>query len=560
MLALLMVVLTGLVPFDQAFDGFAHPAVITVAAVLILSRALQNAGIADVVVRLLAPLRGREAVQIGGQAGLVAVMSGFMNNVGALALMLPVAMRNAYRDGYAPARSLMPLAFASLLGGMVTLIGTPPNLIISTFRAREVGEPFSMFDFTPVGGTVAVVGLAFVVLVGWRLLPADRRGAGDDALDIGDYIAEARVVKDGKAWDKSLADIEALGEGEVRVAGLVRGKTKRMVPPATERVRARDVLILEGEPDAIKDLIDVAGLKLLDSEGLGTDRLRSEDVEVVEAIIKPGSPLAGKTPTAARLRRAHGINLLAVARHGKRIQERLGDTHLQVGDVLLLQGPAETMNDSLTEFGCLPLAERSLQIGRPRRLLSAGGIFALAIVVTMAGLVPVHVAFAAAATVVVVAGIVRPAEIYDSIDWPVIVLLGAMIPVGAALETTGAAALVADAIAALGRDLAPVWTIALLLVATMVLSDAINNNATAVLMAPIGISVAERLQASPDPLLMAIAVGASCAFLTPIGHQSNTLVMAPGGYRFSDYWRMGLPLEVIIVVVAVPMILLVWPP
>jgi di/tricarboxylate transporter len=560
MLALLIVVLTGLVPFDQAFDGFAHPAVITVAAVLVLSRALQNAGIADVVVRLLAPLRGRAAVQIGGQAGLVAVLSGFMNNVGALALMLPVAMRNAYRDGYAPAMSLMPLAFASLLGGMVTLIGTPPNLIISTFRAREVGEPFAMFDFAPVGGAVALVGLAFVVLVGWRLLPADRGGAGDDALDIGDYIAEAQVAKDGTAWNKSLAEIEALGEGEVRVAGLVRGKTKRMVPPATERVQARDVLILEGEPDAIKDLIDVAGLKLLDSEGLGTDRLRSEDVEVVEAIIKPGSPLAGKTPTGARLRRAHGINLLAVARHGKRIQERLGDTRLQVGDVLLLQGPAETMNDSLTEFGCLPLAERSLQIGRPRRLLSAGGIFALAIVVTMAGLVPVHVAFTAAATVVVVAGIVRAAEIYDSIDWPVIVLLGAMIPVGAALETTGGAALVADAIAALGRDLAPVWTIALLLVATMVLSDAINNNATAVLMAPIGISVAERLQASPDPFLMAIAVGASCAFLTPIGHQSNTLVMAPGGYRFSDYWRMGLPLEAIIVVVAVPMILLVWPP
>jgi di/tricarboxylate transporter len=560
MLALIAVVLTGLIPFNQAFSGFAHPAVITVAAVLILSRALQNAGIVDVIVRLLAPLRGHRTVQIGAQAGLIAVLSGFMNNVGALALMLPVALRNAYRDGYPPAISLMPLAFASLLGGMVTLIGTPPNLIISAFRNREVGQPFGMFDFAPVGGAVALAGLAFIVLIGWRLLPADRRGASDEALDIGDYIAEARVAEDGKADGKSVADIEAMGEAEVRIVGLVRRKKRRMAPPPTDQVRAGDVLIVEGAPNAIKGLVDVAGIELLDSEGLGMEELRGEGIELVEAIIKPGSRLAGRTAASARLRRAYGINLLAVARHGKRIGERLGDIKFQVGDVLLLQGPTDTLSDSLTEFGCLPLADRPLQIGRARRLLSAGGIFGAAIVATMFGLVPVHVAFMTAATAVVVVGIVRPGEIYDSIDWPVIVLLGAMIPVGAALESSGGAGLVAGAIAAAGRDLAPVWTIALLLVGTMTLSDAINNNATAVLMAPIGIEVAHRLDASPDPFLMAVAVGASCAFLTPIGHQSNTLVMAPGGYRFGDYWRMGLPLEAIIAVVAVPVILLVWPP
>jgi di/tricarboxylate transporter len=454
----------------------------------------------------------------------------------------------------------MPLAFASLLGGMVTLIGTPPNLIISAFRNREVGQPFGMFDFAPVGGAVALAGLAFIVLIGWRLLPADRRGASDEALDIGDYIAEARVAEDGKADGKSVADIEAMGEDEVRIVGLVRRKKRRMAPPPTDQVRAGDVLIVEGAPNAIKGLVDVAGIELLDSEGLGMEELRGEGIELVEAIIKPGSRLAGRTAASARLRRAYGINLLAVARHGKRIGERLGDIKFQVGDVLLLQGPTDTLSDSLTEFGCLPLADRPLQIGRARRLLSAGGIFGAAIVATMFGLVPVHVAFMTAATAVVVVGIVRPGEIYDSIDWPVIVLLGAMIPVGAALESSGGAGLVAGAIAAAGRDLAPVWTIALLLVGTMTLSDAINNNATAVLMAPIGIEVAHRLDASPDPFLMAVAVGASCAFLTPIGHQSNTLVMAPGGYRFGDYWRMGLPLELIIAVVAVPMILLVWPP
>jgi len=558
MLALLAVVLAGLVPFDEAFLGFAHPAVITVAAVLVLSRALQNAGIVDVVARLLAPLRGRTGLQVGAQAGIVAVMSSIMNNVGALALMLPVALRNAYRENYPPARSLMPLAFASLLGGMVTLIGTPPNLIIATFRHREVGAPFGMFDFAPVGGAVALAGLAFIVLFGWRFLPRDRSGGGEPALDIGDYLAEARVTKEGRAWGKSLGEIEGLAE--VRIAGLVRGRTKRMAPPPTDRVRARDVLILEGEPDAIKELIDVGGLDLLDGEGLGPEQLRSDEVAVVEAVIKPGSPLAGKTPTQLRLRRAYGINMLAIARHGRRLRQRLGDVRLQVGDVLLLQGPAETIQDILADLGALPLAERSLQIGRPRRLLMAGGIFVLAIVATFAGFVPVHVALVAAATAVVVVGIVPATELYDSIDWPVIVLLGAMIPVGAALEATGGAALVADGLLALAGGLAALWVVALLLVGTMFLSDAINNNATAVLMAPIAIQLAERLQASPDPFLMAVAVGASCAFLTPIGHQSNTLVMAPGGYRFGDYWRMGLPLEAVIVVVAVPMIVLVWPP
>jgi di/tricarboxylate transporter len=559
MLALLAVTLTGLIPFDQAFSGFGHPAVITVAAVLVLSRALQNAGIVDVIVRLLSPLRGSEMQQISSQAGLVAVLSSFMNNVGALALMLPVALRNAYRDGYAPAKSLMPLAFASLLGGMVTLIGTPPNLIVAGFRETETGTAFGMFDFTPVGLAVAVAGLAFIIFIGPRLLSSDRRGATDDALDVGDYLAEARVQKSGKAWGKTVQEVEALVDGEARIVGLVQGTKRQVAPAASKKLHARHVLILEGEPDAIKELVDAGGLKLLNSEGLSAERLESDQVELAEAVIKPGSRLEGKTPTALTLRRDYGINLLGIARHGRRVHTRLGKIRLQIGDVLLLQGPSDTMASTLAELGCLPLAERSLTIGRPRRLLWAAVIFALAIAATVSNLLPAQVAFAAGAVGVVIAGIVRPAEVYESIDWPVIVLLGAMIPVGQALEVTGGAALIAEGMAALGSNFAPVWMIALLLVGTMFISDAINNNATAVLMAPIGFELATRLDASPDPFLMAVAVGASCSFLTPIGHQSNTLVMAPGGYLFGDYWRLGLPLQVVIAVVAVPMIMLVWP-
>ena len=559
MMALLAVTLTGLIPFDQAFLGFAHPAVITVAAVLVLSRALQNAGIVDVIVRLLSPLRGSETQQISSQAGLVAILSSFMNNVGALALMLPVALRNAYRDGYAPAKSLMPLAFASLLGGMVTLIGTPPNLIVAGFRETETGTPFGMFDFAPVGLAVAVAGLAFIIFVGPRLLSSDRRGATDDAPDVGDYLAEARVQKSGKAWGKTVQEVEALVDGEARIVGLVQGTKRQVAPAASKKLHARHVLILEGEPDAIKELVDAGGLKLLNSEGLSAERLESDQVELAEAVIKPGSRLEGKTPTALTLRRDYGINLLGIARHGRRVHTRLGKIRLQIGDVLLLQGPSDTMASTLAELGCLPLAERSLTIGRPRRLLWAAVIFALAIAATVSNLLPAQVAFAAGAVGVVIAGIVRPTEIYESIDWPVIVLLGAMIPVGQALEVTGSAALVADGMVALGSNFAPVFMIALLLVGTMFISDAINNNTTAVLMAPIGFELATRLEASPDPFLMAVAVGASCSFLTPIGHQSNTLVMAPGGYLFGDYWRLGLPLQVVIAVVAVPMIMIVWP-
>lgn len=559
MLALLAVTLTGLVPVGEAFSGFAHPAVITVAAVLILSRALQNGGIVDVIVRLLTPLRGSETLQISSQAGLVAVLSSFMNNVGALALMLPVALRNAYRDGYAPAKSLMPLAFASLLGGMVTLIGTPPNLIVASFRETETGTAFGMFDFAPVGIAVAIAGLAFIILAGPRLLSADRRGSNDDALNVGDYLAEARVQKKGKAWGKTVQEVESLVNKEARIVGLVQGTRRQVAPAATQRLHARHVLILEGEPDAIKELVDVAGLKLLSSEGLSADRLESDQVELAEAVIKPGSRLEGKTPTALTLRRDHGINLLGIARHGRRVRSRLGKIRLQIGDVLLLQGPTATMAGTLAELGCLPLAERSLKIGRPRRLALAGAIFALSIAATVLGLLPVQLAFVAGAVAVVLTGIVRPTEIYESIDWPVVVLLGAMIPVGQALETTGGAALIAEGLLAFGSDFAGIWMIAVLLIATMFVSDAINNNATAVLMAPIGFELAQRLGLSPDPFLMAVAVGASCSFLTPIGHQSNTLVMAPGGYLFGDYWRLGLPLQVIIAIVAVPMILIVWP-
>ncbi len=558
--ALLAVTLTGLVPASEAFAGFAHPAVITVAAVLIISRGLQNAGLVDVVVKLIGPLRGRENLQLAAQCIVIALLSSFMNNVGALALMLPVAMRNAYRDGYSPAKTLMPLAFCSLLGGLTTLIGTPPNIIIASFRAKETGTAFAVFDYMPVGLAIAIAGIAFLVLVGWRLIPlAERKSNAAPAFEIDDYITEAEIPEGAKAEGMTVFELEKLGNDEVIIAGVIHDDQRRLVPTGYHRLRAGDVLVLRGDTEALKALIDGGGLKLIGSKGFGRDDLKSEEIDLVEAVVSADSMLIGQTPTTSRMRTVHGVNLLAIARQGKRIGERIGDVAFHAGDVVLLQGPRSAMSDVLSSINCLPLAERTISIGRQRRLVLAGGLFIGAIALVIAGLVPVQVAFVGAAAGLVVTNIVRPTEVYQSIDWPVIVLLAAMFPVGGALEATGGAALVAGSILDISNGLTPIWVLFILLVVTMGVSDLINNNATAVLMAPIAITLADRLQVSADPFLMTVAIGASCAFLTPIGHQSNTLVMEPGGYRFSDYWRVGLPLQIVICVVALPMIMWVWP-
>lgn len=559
--ALLAVVVAGLVPPQEAFTGFGHPAVLTVIGVLILSRGLQNAGIVDVVLKLLGFLKGRPAMQLTGQTIVVAALSAFMNNVGALALMLPVAMRTAYRGNFSPALILMPLAFGSLLGGLTTLIGTPPNIIVSSFREGAAGQPFAMFDFAPVGLAVAVAGILYIVLVGWRLIPQDRRrsAGAEAAIRIEDYITEAVAGEKSGAIGRTVGEIERLSGEEAFVVALVRGDQRYTEPHPDEVIAEDDLLILEGNPDTLKTIIDEAGLSLLGHKDRDPGIEVSEEADVVEAIVSPKSQAIGRSPAALRLRERYGVNLLAISRHGRRIDTRLQDVRFRPGDVVLLHGPTANSGETLSELRFLPLAERDIGIGRPRRLVLATTLFVGAILVTLLGLMPVQVAFIGAAALMAATGILKLDELYDALDWPVIVLIGAMFPVGTALETTGTAGLLATSVLGLVDGMAPVWAMLVLLVGTMFLSDVINNNATALVMAPIGIGMAAELGTSADPFLMAVAVGASCAFLTPIGHQNNALILEPGGYRFGDYWRMGLPLEAVIVVIAVPVIPLVWP-
>jgi di/tricarboxylate transporter len=558
LLALLAVTVTGIIPAEQAFAGFGHPAVITVAAVLVVSRGLRNSGVVDLLAKPLLRVGKQPSVQVGALGSLVAALSAFMNNVGALALLMPVAIRMARKNGRSPSLLLMPLAFGSLLGGLITLIGTPPNIIIATFRAETGAEPFRMFDFAPVGLGVAIAGLLFIALIGWRLVP-QRKGAAsrEEMFEIGDYVTEVIVPADSKLVGKRLRDLGSVSEAEVVVIALLRGKRRLNNPTSFEVMRADDVLVVEANSEDLRELVDAARLTLSGSRKLGEEALESGSL--MEAVVMADSPLIRQTARRLNLRWRYGVNLLGVARMGSRIHRRLRDIRFQAGDVLLLQGPAETFSATLSTLGCLPLAGRGLSLGQPRRVGLGLGIFGAALLLAAVGLLPIQVTFVGAAVAMVLVQIISLGEAYESIDWSIIVLLGAMIPVGQALETSGGAERIAAATLAISGQMPPVISLLIILVATMFLSDLVNNATAAVLMAPIAISVAQGMDASIDPFLMAVAIGASCAFLTPIGHQSNTLVMGPGGYQFGDYWRMGLLLEVIIVVVAIPLIMRFWP-
>lgn len=497
---------------------------------------------------------------------LAACLSAFMNNVGALALLMPVGLKLAERQGLPPGKVLMPLAFGSILGGMTTLIGTPPNLIVAGFRAEVSGESFAMFDFSPVGVAIAVAGLAFVLIAARWLVPVREREL-EKGFVTGAYLTEARVPENSKAVGMTLRDVEAaLGENDALVVGLIRAERRLPAPSRYREIHAEDILLLRAEPAKLADALKALELQLEESirdESGEIDEqgkvLRSEDVELTEYAVLPNAELAGRSAAGIQIRTRYGVNLLAVSRQGRSPTGRLRNVSFSTGDVLLMQGSSAALAEFAARYGCVPLAERSLKLGNSNRALSAALIMLGAIALTLFGLATPAVAFAAAVLLYLLTGIVSPRDVYHYVDWPVIVLLGALIPVAGAMEQTGAADLIASVLLDSLAQGQPVIALTLVLILSMTLSDFMNNAATAAVLCPIAIGTAARLDASSDPFLMAVAVGASCAFLTPIGHQNNTLILGPGGFRFGDYWRLGLPLEIVVVAIGVPMILFIWP-
>lgn len=560
--SLLACVAAGLVPSASAFAGFGHPAVVTVACVLVLSHGLQRTGAVDALTRAVLPGQAGPTLSIAALTALAAALSGVMNNVGALALLMPVGIQIAKRLELPPGRVLMPLAFGSILGGMTTLIGTPPNLIVSAFRAEAGGGSFAMFDFTPVGLAVAMVGVAFVALLGWRLVPA-REPDSLEGFETGAYLTEARVGDGSKAAGMTLREIEAaLDEIGAQVVGVVRNEVREMAPDPGRAVREGDILVVEAEAETLSAVLSRLGLSLEEarSEELRDEKKRPDDMALAEFALMPRSELVGRSASDVLLRTRFGVNLLAVSRQGRRSMARLRSMPLSGGDVLLMQGPADALAEFASGMDCLPLAERELRVPDRRQALTAGLIMALAVAGAAAGLVPASISFAAGVVASMALRTVPLRAVYQAIDWPVIVLLGALIPVAGAMASTGTADLIARFLLEQVAQGHVVFALVTILIVTMMLSDLMNNAATAAVMCPIAIGTAQQLGVSTDPFLMAVAVGASCAFLTPIGHQNNTLILGPGGFRFGDYWRLGLLIELLVLAVGIPMLLRVWPP
>mgnify|MGYP001157628384 CR=1 FL=1 len=575
LMALLACVLLGLTPTANAFDGFAHPAVITVAAVLILSHGLQVTGAVEAMAQKLLPRQGGVLLGCSALTLLGALLSAFMNNIGAMALLMPIAMQLAQRHALPPGKILMPLAFGTILGGMTTLIGTPPNLIVAGFRAEQAGNGFGMFDFSPVGIVVALCGILFTLLAARWLVP-ERRKHDAASFDTGTYLTEVHIGQGSKAAGKHLGEVERwLDDSDAQIVGLVRNDFRVTAPHPGRLLQDGDILVIEADPDDLGAVLTLLGLKLeesvrpestsapedseADDSQSATRKEPAEDITLQELVVQPGSLLNGRSASDVQIRSRFGINLLAISRQGHRSIRRLRWTELHAGDVILMQGPAEAIGGFASEFGCVPLAQRSILIPNRRKAITSVLIMLGAILLAASGLLPAALAFTAGVLGFMLSGVVPMRRIYEAVDWPIIVLLAALLPLAGAMASTGAADLLAKTLLEHLAQGSPVLALALVLVVTMSLSDFMNNAATAAVMCPIALSVAAQLQVNPDSFLMAVAIGASCAFLTPIGHQNNTLILGPGGFRFGDYWRMGLPLELVVVAISVPMLLWVWP-
>ncbi|MEX0617578.1 MAG: SLC13 family permease [Pseudohongiellaceae bacterium] len=558
--ALFIAATLGLVPQPALFTGFGNPATITVVLVLILSAALTRSGAVDYLTQVIEPVANRPVLHITVLTFLAAFLSMFMNNVGALALLMPIAIQSTTKQGMSPASVLMPLSFGSILGGLVTLIGTPPNLLISSYRQEVTGEAFGMFDFAPVGGGVAMVGIIFLLVIGFRLVRVRKQTAGLELFDVEKYLFEVKVPKNSSLIGTTLGELRTqLNEQNIDLLSLIHNKRKMPQVHRHLALSSDDLLMLQGSQEDVDKLVSRLELQLLSAESAQKEIFHSEDTQILEVVVAPNSRLSGRTVGQLRFTRNYGINLLAISREGTPYRNRLRDFRFRTGDVLLLHGETEYLQDAVTKLGAYPLAERQLAFGGKDKALRALAVFVVAIAMAGFNIMSIQLSLGLATVAMVALNIIPVREFYDGVDWPVVILLGAMIPIGGALETTGTTALLVDGLMSVTTDMSPVVILVLVMVITMTVSDVLNNAATAILMAPIAYSMAVSLGVNPDAFLMAVAIGASCAFLTPIGHQNNALIMGPGGYHFGDYWRIGLPLEVLIVCTATPLILIVWP-
>ena len=557
---LIISVAIGVVPYNNAFDGFAHPATIIVALVLVVSKGLINSGAIFFIGQKISAFGKNLWGHISIIGFIGAILSAFMNNVAALALLMPIDINKARASNWPPRKTLMPLSFATILGGMATLIGTPPNIIISSIRYEHTGEPFKMFDFFPVGGITAIIGLAFVALIGWRLIPKTSQNddAGKELIEIASYVSNLTVSQNSLVLGKNLHEIyEAAEKCDAAVLGIIRNSIRIDKGIRNLKIEENDQLIIDATPESLDEFRSIQKLEF----PFKKDRIlaESDNYIPIEVVVTDTSRLLNTSAIKVGLAWRKATVLLGISRKGRPIRKQIRRTIIREGDMLLILVPKESFNEVINWIGCLPLAARGLNIRDTSKMTAALSIFFVGLIVASVGLLKLPIVLGLVIILYCLTKIVPPREVYSSVEWPVIILLASVIPLGAALESNGTTEIIVQILTKYASSMEPWLIIAIIMIITMTLSDILNNTATTLVIAPISIQLAQTLNLNTDTFLMAVAVSASCAFLTPIGHKNNTIILGPGGYRFGDYWRMGLVLEVLIIITSIPLLLIFWP-
>ena len=560
MLILLAGATLGVVNPKHAFEGFSNPVIIIIASVLIVSKAISASGVLNGMMTTLLSRVSSTSGQVGMLTAFVTFLSAFIKNVGTLGIFMPVAMDTARRAGRSPSIYLMPLAFGSLIGGTITKIGTSPNLLISEVRVQNgASEPFALFDFLYVGLPLSCAAILFL-MIGWRLVPQRISAAKPGGENTAHYTTELKILEDSPLIGKDVSEVEALAEGDLIVTSIIRDNGHEYFPSRSWMLYKNDVIVVRADPKAAAKIVDKGKLQIVGADELDAPEGGHPELEIVEAVVIEDSPLVGNSPSAMRLRRRYDVNLLAISRSGTQIATRIGSHLFRPGDVIVFQGWSERLPAALQELGCLPLADRGLSgLGRQRQGLVSLAILAIAMVLISTKIVPVDVGFFGAAVLILLFRQLSLKEAYEAIEWPVIVMLGCLIPVGEGLKETGATDVVAQVLSTWATNMPGIYALGMMLVASMVLTPFLHHAAAVLVLGPVAAVLAKNLGYNVDPFLMAVALGCACDFLTPIGHQNNLLVMGPGGYRFFDYWRLGLPLSIIIAVGGTLLISFFWP-
>jgi len=556
--ALIIASVIGLVPTNEVFLGFGHPAVIIVALVLIISRGLVYSGAVELITQHLSKFISNVTSHIVIMGSVSAILSSFINNIAALAILMPADISINKKAKRNPSNTLMALSFASILGGMITMIGTAPNIVIATYRGETLGEPYGMFDFFYVGIIVAIVGVIFISFVGWRLIPNRTNPPNySEAFEETKYVANTKITSTSNILGQRITELNMLcDDNGISILGVIRDGQLFEGSFLNFILQEDDLLVLNGPTQGVDHFIAKTKTQYTTA---GEREIEIGQQSLVEVVVPLNAVVVGKSAIQLGLLKNKNTSLLGISRRGESLIDNVRQAKIKAGDVLLLHGNSQDISSVIDWIECLPLADRGLEIPDRKKAWQAIAIFAIAIVASAMNFVYLPVALSAVIICYLAFKIVPPATVYKSINWPVIVLLGSMIPIGNALNDSGGAATIASGIVELTSGYSAVVVLTIILIITMTLSDVLNNVATVLIAAPISIDIAQRLNANPDAFLMAVAVGASCAFLTPIGHQNNSIILGPGGYKFSDYWRFGLAVELIVVAVSVPSILVFWP-